>query len=122
LWTQAGDGAVNEAAVVLSLHWLAREGAGRRLSRATQEGGAGKRGELGQENSGECHRKVAAQVAAWLAKRSEQRQVAAASVVSWRKKRRNKGKEERRVKRAASQENGLHKVGLSYPVRKLGLG
>jgi hypothetical protein len=101
--------------------WLEkeREGGSRGQHR---KAGRERRGELGQENSGECHGKVAAQVAAWLAKRSEQRQVAAASVVSWRKKRRNKGKEERRVKRAASQENGLHKVGLSYPVRKLGLG
>jgi hypothetical protein len=43
LWTQTGDGTINEAAAVLSLHWPAQEGAGR-LSRAAQEGGGGEIG------------------------------------------------------------------------------
>jgi hypothetical protein len=37
------------------------------------------RSELGLKNSGECHGKAVAQVAAWLPKRSEQRQVAVRS-------------------------------------------
>jgi hypothetical protein len=50
---------------------------GKALEGSTRRWWQGRKGELGRENSGECHGKAVAQVAAWLAKQSEQRQVAA---------------------------------------------
>jgi hypothetical protein len=41
--TRANDDTISKAAAVLSLRWLAQEGAGR-LSRAAQEGGGGEEG------------------------------------------------------------------------------
>jgi hypothetical protein len=63
-------------------------------------------------------------VAAWLAKPSEQRQVAAASV-SQRKKRRNKGKEKRKGRGLLTKKMDCTRLGQAEDlghVRKSGLG